>query len=147
MHRPIPTLALATTLATSLAAPALALETTGTVVAHDRVAHRLVMQDRTSYQYNPETTELPRAILAGDVIKISYRGGEDGVESISRIEIVTPGGSTDTAPTEDAAADAAAGDAPAGADAPAGDVPAEDATTEDATTGDAPADDVPASDG
>ena len=96
-----PTLATTTLAATMLAAPALADETTGTVVAHDRVAHRVIMNDRSVYQYNPETTKLPRAILAGDRVRIDYRGGEDGIEAINAIEIVTPGGSTDAAPTAD----------------------------------------------
>ena len=85
-----------------LAAPALADEVTGTVVAHDRVAHRVIMDDRTIYEYDPAGTELPRAILAGDTIRITYRGGEDGIEAIQRIEIVEAGGSTDAAPTGDA---------------------------------------------
>ena len=76
------------------AVPALADEVEGTVLAHDRVAHRVVMNDRSIYEYNAETTELPRAILAGDRIKITYRGGEDGIESIQKIEIVEQGGAS-----------------------------------------------------
>lgn len=75
----------------AIAAPALADEVTGTVVAHDRVAHRVIMDDRTVYEYDPATTELPRAILAGDTVRIDFTGGEDGIESIQRIEIVTDG--------------------------------------------------------
>lgn len=74
-----------------VAVPALADEVTGTVVAHDRVAHRVIMEDRTIYEYDPATTELPRAILAGDTVRVTYRGGEDGIEAIERIEIVTDG--------------------------------------------------------
>ena len=74
------------------AAPALADEVEGTVVAHDRLAHRVIMDDRTIYEYNPETTKVPRAILAGDRVRIDFRGGEDGIESIQSIEIVTPRG-------------------------------------------------------
>ena len=77
-----------------IAAPAFADEVEGTVLAHDRVAHRVVMSDRSIYEYNAETTELPRAILAGDRIKITYRGGEDGIEAIQRIEIVEQGGAS-----------------------------------------------------
>ena len=79
-------------LAVPFAAPALADEVTGTVVAHDRVAHRVIMDDRTIYEYDPAKTVLPRAILAGDRIRIDFRGGEDGIEAIDAIEIVTPGG-------------------------------------------------------
>ena len=78
----------------AVAAPALADEVEGTVLAHDRVAHRVVMNDRSIYEYNAETTELPRAILAGDRIKITYRGGEDGIEAIQKIEIVEQGGAS-----------------------------------------------------
>lgn len=74
----------------AIAGPALADEVEGTVVAHDRLAHRVIMDDRTIYEYNPATTELPRAILAGDRVRIDFRGGEDGIESITSIEIVTP---------------------------------------------------------
>ena len=68
-------------------APALADEVTGTLVAHDRKARRLVMDDRTVYEY-AEETERPETMLAGTRLKITYRGGEDGIESISRIETV-----------------------------------------------------------
>ena len=79
-------------IAVPLAAPALADEVEGTVVAHDRLAHRVIMDDRTIYEYDPATTTLPRAILAGDRIRIDYRGGEDGVEAVTSIEIVAPRG-------------------------------------------------------
>ena len=82
-------LALSTALlASAFAAPALADETTGTLVAHDRKAHRIVMDDKTVYEYDPETTERPETMLAGARLKITYRGGEDGIESISKIEAV-----------------------------------------------------------
>ena len=115
MHR---TLLATATFAIVFAAPliastatALADETSGVVVAHDRVAHRVIMEDRAIYQYDPAKTVLPRAILAGDTIRIDYRGGEDGIEAINSIEIVTPGGTTDapaeTAPAETAPAEGA----------------------------------------
>ena len=68
-------------------APALADEVTGTLVAHDRKARRLVMDDKTVYEY-AEATERPEVMEAGVQLKITYRGGEDGIESISKIEIV-----------------------------------------------------------
>ena len=82
------TLALALPLAFVLpaAAPALADEVTGTLVAHDRKARRLVMDDRTVYEY-AEETERPETMTAGTRLKITYRGGEDGIESISAIEV------------------------------------------------------------
>ena len=66
--------------------PAWADETTGTLVAHDRKAHRIVMDDKTVYEYDPEATERPETMTAGMRLKITYRGGEDGIESISKIE-------------------------------------------------------------
>ena len=71
-----------------LAAPALADETTGTLVAHDRKAHRIVMDDRTVYEYDPEATERPDVMTAGMRLKITYRGTEDGTEAITAIEVV-----------------------------------------------------------
>ena len=71
-----------------LAAPVAADEVTGTLVAHDRKAHRIVMDDRTVYEYNPETTERPEVMTAGMRLKITYRGSEDGIESISAIEVI-----------------------------------------------------------
>ena len=75
-----------------LAAPALADEVEGTVVAHDRLAHRVIMEDRAIYEYDPASTALPRAILAGDRVRIDFTGGEDGITSVESIEIVTPRG-------------------------------------------------------
>ena len=68
-------------------APALADETTGTLLAHDRKARRIVMDDKTIYEY-AEETERPETMTAGMRIKITYRGGEDGIESISKVEVV-----------------------------------------------------------
>ena len=68
-------------------APASADETTGTLVAHDRKARRLVMEDRTIYEY-AETTERPELLTAGMRIRIDYTGTEDGIEAINTIEVV-----------------------------------------------------------
>ena len=82
----------AATVITVPVAPALADEVEGTVVAHDRLAHRVIMDDRTIYEYDPAKTVMPRAILAGDRVRIDFRGGEDGIEAVTEIEIVTPRG-------------------------------------------------------
>ena len=82
------TLVLSTALlASALAAPALADETTGTLVAHDRKAHRIVMNDRTVYEYDPETTERPETMTAGMRLRIDFIGGEDGIEKITSISV------------------------------------------------------------
>ena len=84
-----PALASAATLGLVLTGtPARADEVTGTLLAHDRKAHRIVLESREIYEYDPETTEKPDTLLAGAVIRITYRGGEDGVESVSAIEVV-----------------------------------------------------------
>ena len=88
MMRRIAMLALFTPLALGALAPAHADETTGTLVAHDRKAHRIVMDDKTVYEYDPESTERPDVMTAGMRLRIDYRGGEDGIESISSIEVV-----------------------------------------------------------
>ena len=94
-------------LALSLAGPALADEVSGTLLAHDRKANRVVLESREIFEYDAEKTELPEELLAGSVIRITYRGGEDGVESIQRIEVVEPpaddaGAAADDAPADDA---------------------------------------------
>ena len=83
----IAALALSIAFALPTLAPALADETTGTLVAHDRKARRIVMDDKTIYEYT-EDTERPETLTAGMRVRIDYRGGEDGIESISSIEIV-----------------------------------------------------------
>ena len=75
--------------------PAAADEVTGVLVAHDRKAHRVVLDSREIYEYDPETTERPEQLLAGATIRITYRGTEDGIEAINRIEVVEPGAEGD----------------------------------------------------
>ena len=86
---------------------ALADEVTGILLAHDRKAHVVVLRNREAYEYDPETTELPDELLAGSRIRITYRGGEDGIESVSAIEVVEP-------PAEGEGNDTAGGDTAGG---------------------------------
>lgn len=60
--------------------------TTGTVAAFDRVANVIVMEDKTIWQLNPDTV-LPEQLVAGDVVRISFRSsGDDGVIAVDMVE-------------------------------------------------------------
>ena len=68
--------------------PAHADETTGTILAYDRLANILVLRDRTVWELSPELL-VPVDMKAGDRIRIDYTGaGEDGVASVETLERV-----------------------------------------------------------
>ena len=76
------TLLLAVTLLA--AAPALADETTGTILAYDRLASRVVLNDRTVWELG--TTLVPADLAAGDVVTIAYNSaGDSGVGKITTL--------------------------------------------------------------
>jgi hypothetical protein len=67
------------------AAPALADETEGTVLAFDRVANVLVLDDKTVWSLGAKT-EVSPDLMAGDVVKIIYVGGGDaGIGPITSV--------------------------------------------------------------
>ena len=67
------------------AIPALADNTSGTVLAFDRVAHVLVLDDKTVWNLPPDLM-LPENLAAGDTITIDYDGaGENGYGEINSI--------------------------------------------------------------
>ena len=67
------------------AIPALADNTSGTVLAFDRVAHVLVLDDKTVWNLPPDLM-LPENLAAGDTITIDYDGaGENGYGEINGI--------------------------------------------------------------
>ena len=71
-----------------LAGPAAADETTGTIRAYDRLAHVIVLEDKTIWEFPGELT-LPADLKAGDTVKIDFVSTGDGVgkiESITRVE-------------------------------------------------------------
>jgi hypothetical protein len=69
----------------AVATPALADETTGTIVAFDRQADIIVMGDKTIWQLNPNTL-IPADLGAGDTIKIEFTStGDDGVKSVDKL--------------------------------------------------------------
>jgi hypothetical protein len=66
--------------------PALADETSGEILAFDRVDRVIVLTDRTVWPV-PDDLPLPEDLAAGDMIRIVYVGGGDaGVGKISSIE-------------------------------------------------------------
>ena len=81
---------LAATAAALLAAatPALADETTGEILAFDRVAGVLVLTDKTVWEFGPDTVG-PVELNRGDRVKIVYEtAGEDGLTAIDVIILV-----------------------------------------------------------
>lgn len=80
---PMRALLLALTLV--LSTPAIADETTGKILAFDRVANVIVLDDKTIWPL-ADTTEISPDLVAGDMVKIDYVGGGDaGVASITSI--------------------------------------------------------------
>lgn len=70
----------------ALATPALADETTGTIVAFDRKANVLVMEDKTIWKLSDQTV-IPEDLVAGETIKIIFTStGDDGVKSVDQLE-------------------------------------------------------------
>ena len=63
-------------LALALATPAFADETTGEILAYDRVAKVIVLTDKTVYQLS-DKTEISENLVAGDTVTITYSGGGD----------------------------------------------------------------------
>ena len=81
---------LAATAAALLAAatPTLADETTGEILAFDRVAGVLVLTDKTVWEFGPDTVG-PVELNRGDRVKIVYEtAGEDGLTAIDEIILV-----------------------------------------------------------
>ena len=79
-------LTLAAFLAGALAHPAFADETTGEILAYDRLANLLVMRDRTVWNLGPDLL-VPADLKSGDRVRIEYAGaGESGIGKITSIE-------------------------------------------------------------
>ena len=78
---------LAATLLAATAAPALAETTTGTIVAYDRAASRIVLDDRTVWRLGKAL--VPADLAAGDKVVIDYTaGGDEGIRSVESVERV-----------------------------------------------------------
>ena len=75
------------TLATlvSLAAPAFADQTAGTILAYDRLANVIVLTDKTHWLLN-DSTLVPADLQAGDKISITFTSdGENGIGKVSEL--------------------------------------------------------------
>ncbi len=66
--------------------PALADSTSGTIVAYDRLANIIVLDDKTIWEIVPKDLPLPADLRAGDVIVIDFvSAGDSGVGKINSI--------------------------------------------------------------
>lgn len=64
----------------------------GTVVAFDRKANVIVLNDKTVWSLDKLQAPLPEALKAGDRIEINYRSNEDdGVTAIDAIKRLSEG--------------------------------------------------------
>lgn len=69
------------------AAPVLADETTGTVLAYDRKAGVIVLTDKTVFSLELLGNTPVADLVAGDKVKIVYEAaGEDGMTAITAID-------------------------------------------------------------
>ncbi len=69
----------------ALASPALADETSGEILAYDRVANVIVLSDKTVYQLS-DKTQVSEDLLAGDAVTIVYVGGGDaGIGAVTSV--------------------------------------------------------------
>ncbi|MDH5452446.1 MAG: hypothetical protein OEY05_00220 [Paracoccaceae bacterium] len=76
---------LTTCLILAFSVPAFADETGGKILAFDRVANIIVLDDNTIWPLGPDT-ETTADLVAGDTVKIVYVGGGDnGVNSITSV--------------------------------------------------------------
>ena len=67
------------------AAPAFADEVTGTILAYDRVAGVIVLDDKTIWSLELMDT-VPVGLMAGDTVDIAFEtAGEDGMTKIDSI--------------------------------------------------------------
>ena len=69
----------------ALAAPAWAETTSGIVLAYDRAAGRLVLDDRTIWRLGDAL--VPADLAAEDRVRIEYTaGGDEGIRSVQSVE-------------------------------------------------------------
>ncbi|MCC1494695.1 hypothetical protein [Cognatishimia sp. F0-27] len=76
----------AAALAALVAAPVVADETTGLVLAHDRLSNVLVLTDLTVWSL-PSDLMIPADLGAGDRVILTFNSeGEDGISTIDALE-------------------------------------------------------------
>ena len=69
----------------TLALPAQADSVTGVILAFDRQADILVLEDKTIYELSADTL-IPADLAAGDTVTVDYESaGEDGITKISSL--------------------------------------------------------------
>lgn len=69
----------------AIATPVLADQTSGVVLAYDRVDHIIVMEDKTVWPLGANTV-VPDDLKAGDAVTIDFTsGGESGVASVEAV--------------------------------------------------------------
>lgn len=79
--------ALASLILVSTYSMALADSTTGAIVAYDRVAKRIVLDDKTVWTLEGSEAAAPADLKAGDRVAIDYdTAGEDGITKIGSIK-------------------------------------------------------------
>jgi len=64
--------------------------TQGTILALDRKARMLVLEDRTVWSLELMKSEIDSGLKAGDRIEIHYRADEEGVDEIRSIVMLPP---------------------------------------------------------
>ena len=82
-------LAVSVALGTLLAGTAVAGTFKSKVVAHDRVANRIVVQDLSIVQYDKDT-EVSDEVKVGDSIEVVFSGSEGQMDKIVKITVVEP---------------------------------------------------------
>ena len=78
-------LTLAAAVSGAAAVPALADQTTGTILAYDRLDNTLVMKDRTVWTLAADL-QVPADLAAGDKVTLVFAsGGENGIDKVIRL--------------------------------------------------------------
>jgi hypothetical protein len=78
---------LASAILVSTCATAFADSVVGKILAYDRVATIIVMDDKTVWTREGTTTDVPPELKAGDKVTIDYEtAGEDGITKISSLK-------------------------------------------------------------
>lgn len=71
------------------ATPGLADSVTGTILAYDRLANVIILDDKTVWEIVPKDLPLPADLMKGDRIHIDFvTNGDSGVGKINSIERV-----------------------------------------------------------
>lgn len=60
----------------------------GKILAHDRVAHRIVMEDKSVVVYDPAKVQLPDDLKAGDMVEVDFSGAEGDMATVNSIKVM-----------------------------------------------------------